>query len=123
MPDFCPSERRTPYGPDTVSTRSRKDLKAALMRMAFNGESRHSPTEMILLILWRLGASQPSPAHMQILDEINPYGFESAPRSVLMLDAMARQVEAELQESTGNAPPRKRYEYTPSRHLGSPMLQ
>jgi hypothetical protein len=123
MSDDCPSEGRTSNGSKTVSTRSRKDLKAALMRMAFDGVSAHSPAEMILLIQWRLSASKPSAAHADILDDINAYGFETPPRSILLLDAMARFVEAEAAALGNPAPIRVRYEYTPSRHLTPSMVQ
>lgn len=111
MSDDGPLEGRTGTA---ISHRSRKDLKAALMRAAFDGQSAYSPAEMILLIQWRLGASHIPPAHADMVAEMRKGADdEETPRSVMMLNAISRQLENGYAEQGALPAFRRRYGYTP----------
>lgn len=101
-----------------------RDIKKRVMRRAWDGESRHTPAQMILLIQWRLGASNISAADRAILDDINQFQFSETPRSVLMLDAFAREAEKEQIREYGRVvEARIRFEYTPATVPPPPLLQ
>lgn len=70
-----------------TNVRSTKDIKAGLLRRAFDGQSKYSPTEIIELIQSATRRSRSlSEEHRDALNAIAP----NQPRSVLMLNALAR---------------------------------
>lgn len=73
---------------DTRATiRSAKDIKAGLLRRAFDGTSKYTSTEIIAMIQeGTRNARNLPPEHREALKEID----SSQPRSVLMLNALAR---------------------------------
>lgn len=93
------------------------ELKSRLMRRAFDGESRHTPAEMILLIQWRLSASNIAVEHRKLLDAINPFGMENQPRSVMMLNRLAQEHE---KDGSGVM---QRFEYNPANVPAPTTLQ
>ena len=69
------------------SIRSTKDIKAGLLRRAFDGTSNYTPTQIIALIQSATRRSRSlSEEHREALNAIDP----NQPRSVLMLNALAR---------------------------------
>lgn len=112
---------------ECISSRSAvasvKDLKKSLMRRAWDGESKHTPAQMILLIQWRLSANNITEQDRAILDDINSFKLSLPPRSILMLDAHARQAEREQIAKHDVPGPRVRYEYTPATFSAPNSLQ
>lgn len=116
MPDdYTPSEGRV--GTGTTARGALWELKSRLMRRAFDGQSRHTPAEMILLIQWRLSASNIRDNHQKLLDSLNPFGIENQPRSVMMLNRLAQE-----HEKDGHAVI-QRFEYNPANVPAPATLQ
>lgn len=91
-----------------------KELKASLMRRAFDGQSKHTPAQMMLLIQWRLSANNITEQDRAVLDDVNSFNLSDPPRSVLMLDALAREAEKAQIAEHGKVVNRVRYEYNPA---------
>lgn len=69
------------------TVRSTREIKAGLLRRAFDGELKYTPTEMIDMIQQATRRSRTlSEEHRDTLRNIDP----SQPRSVLMLNALAQ---------------------------------
>src|SRR5688500_619079 len=69
--------------------RTTKEIKAALLRRAREGQSRHTPAEVIGMIQAACTRAKTIPAeHEKILREID----DSQPRSVMMLNALAAKL-------------------------------
>lgn len=121
MPDYDPAEDRAKILSRSIC--SRRELQESLMRRAFDGHSRHTPEQMTLLIEWRLSANNITPKDKAVLQDLNPFGTVDTPRSVLMLDALARHDE-DAQMLRGEVPLRRiRFEYDPSNVSAPSLLQ
>ncbi|MGZ9098032.1 MAG: hypothetical protein ACXW30_07040 [Micavibrio sp.] len=73
--------------------RSRKEIKAGLLRRAFDGESKYSPAQIIGMIQDATRRSKSlSEEHRDALMEIDT----TQPRSVMMLNALARHMGTPL---------------------------
>jgi len=94
------------------SVQSVGDLKKSLMRRAWDGESKHTPAQMILLIQWRLSANRLTEQDKAVLDDVKACESFDQPRSVLMLNAITRQTEQMGQQ--GQVMQRTRYAYNPA---------
>lgn len=71
------------------SVRSTKEIKAGMLRRAFDGQSKYTPTEVISMILEAGQRAKDIPEdHRAALQEID----SSQPRSVLMLNALSRHM-------------------------------
>ena len=82
-----PSEGRPAGGKKTV--RSTKEIKAGMLRRAFDGQSKYTSTEVISMILEATHRSKEIPEeHVTALQEID----STQPRSVMMLNTMARHL-------------------------------
>jgi hypothetical protein len=90
------------------------ELKKSLMRRAWDGQSKHTPAQMILLIQWRLSANRVTEQDRAVLDDLNSFKMSDPPRSILMLDALAREAEKEQVAQHGKVLQRTRYEYNPA---------
>lgn len=81
------------------TVRSTKSIKAGLLRRAFDGKSRYTPTEIIARILEAGHRSKTlSEEHRDALNDID----KGQPRSVLMLNTIARH-EGHAQRFTDNS--------------------
>ncbi len=103
---------------DTTKTnvRSTKDIKAGLLRRAFDGTSKYSPTEIIELIQSATRRSRSlSEEHRDALNAIAP----NQPRSVLMLNALARHegVPTHFTDESGNGSAAKEKVFVMPDHL------
>lgn len=82
MPDCDSAEDRTA----TPCIRSARDIKAALLRHAFDGHSKRTPAELIRLIQDAHTRSRTMPEdHQIILRHID----STQPRAVMMLNALS----------------------------------
>lgn len=121
MSDYTPSDEIR----EVISreTTSRRDLKESLMRRAWDGKSAHTPAQMMLLIQWRLSANNITTQDRAILDDINPFKIDGTPRSILMLDAQAREEEKRQIAENGKVTNRVRFEYNPTNAPAPSSLQ
>lgn len=80
--------------------RSTKEIKASLLRRAFDGQSKYSPAQIIGMIQDATQRSKTlSEEHRDALKEIDT----TQPRSVMMLNALARHlgVQERYTDTTG----------------------
>lgn len=94
---------------DTTLVRTTKQIKEDLLRRVWDGQSRYTPAQMILLIQWVCSrANTLSPDHDAMLFDFDP----TQPRSVMMLNTlMALEGSAE------------RYSYTAGKNIIIPEIQ
>jgi len=89
MPKDWSDDQQEPQDGGKTSVRSTKEIKAGMLRRAFDGQSKYSPTEVISMILAANHRSKNIPEeHRAVLNEIDI----SQPRSVLMLNAISRHL-------------------------------
>ncbi len=85
--DFGQDPSETQVRPGKKTIRSAREIKQGMLRRAFDGQSRYTPTEVISMISEASSRSRTMPAdHQAALREIS---FGQA-RGVMMLNALAR---------------------------------
>lgn len=87
--DWSDDQQGSQDGDKKKSVRTTKEIKAGMLRRAFDGQSKYTPTEVISMILAANHRSKDIPEeHRAVLNEID----SSQPRSVLMLNAISRHL-------------------------------
>lgn len=87
--DWSDDQPESQNGEKKKAVRTTKEIKAGMLRRAFDGQSKYTPTEVISMILAANHRSRDIPEeHRAVLNEID----SSQPRSVLMLNAISRHL-------------------------------